>query len=87
MSDNTIALTGARVHSYSVRTVKDAEKLRIVLEADIDDISADMGDLQKALLIHKQSDTEVGMKLFKGSATSSAPVVNTASESDDDFDV
>lgn len=80
--DSTLAITGARVHSYGVRTVKDVEKLRVVLEIDCDDITADMGEVQKALYIHKKSDTEVGLNvLVRGGNQESVSV------EDDDFDV
>lgn len=78
----TIPLTGAKVHSYSVRSVKEVEKLRIVLEIDCDEITSDIGDVQKALYTHKKSDTEVGITLLvRGDS-----VVSVSIDSDD-FDV
>lgn len=61
------AITGFKVVSYGVRRVKDCEKIKLVLEADVDDIGCgeyDMGDLQGALLHHRVSDTDVGFSLF-----------------------
>jgi len=80
--DATLAITGAKVHSYGVRTVKDVEKLRVVLEIDCDEVTADMGEVQKALYIHKKSDTEVGLNvLVRGDSQVSVPV------DEDDFEV
>lgn len=80
--DTTLAITGAKVHSYGVRTVKDVEKLRVVLEIDCDEVTADMGEVQKALYIHKKSDTEVGLNvLVRGGNQASVSV------DEDDFDV
>lgn len=82
--DTTIPITGAKVHSYSVRTVKDVEKMRIVLEIDVDEITKDLGDVQKALLAHKQGDYEVGLNVLAcGTSVASVP----ADEPDDDFTV
>lgn len=61
------AVTGFKVVSYQVKRVKDSEKLRIIVEADVDDINSgdfDMGDVQGALLHHRSSDTDIGFALF-----------------------
>jgi len=64
MADKKVAVTGMKVVSYSVRRVKDTERLKLVLEADVDDVAADMGKVQKALLIHRVSDGDVGLTLL-----------------------
>ena len=64
---NAQAVTGFKVVSYQVKRVKDSEKLRIVIEAEVDDIGCgpcDMGDFQKALLHHRVSDTDVGFSVL-----------------------
>ena len=60
-------ITGFKVIKYDVRRAKDSEKLRLILEADFDDISCgnfNMGDMQGALLLHRVGDTDVGLNLF-----------------------
>ena len=66
-SNSTQAVTGFKVVSYQVKRVKDSEKLRVVIEADVDDIgcgACDMGDFQKALLHHRVSDTDIGFSVL-----------------------
>lgn len=61
------AVTGFKVIKYDVRRVRDSEKLRLILEADFDDISCgefNMGDMQGALLIHRTGDTDIGLSVF-----------------------
>jgi hypothetical protein len=61
------AITGFKVVRYSVKRVKDSEKIVLLLEADVDDIGCgeyDMGDVQGALLNHRVSDSDVGLSLF-----------------------
>lgn len=58
---------GFKVLSYSVKKGKDTEKMRLVLEAEVDDISAgdlDMGKVLKALLDHQVGETAVGLSVF-----------------------
>lgn len=80
--DGKLAITGAKVHSYGVRSVKDVEKLRVVLEIDCDDVTADMGEVQKALYVHKKSDTEVGLNVLVRKNDNPSVAVE-----DDDFEV
>ena len=66
-SKNRQAVTGFKVVSYQVKRVKDSEKLKLVLEADIDEIGCgecDMGDFQKALLHHRVSDIDIGFSVL-----------------------
>lgn len=61
------AVTGFKVKDYASKKTKTAQKFRIVLEAELDDIGAgsfDMGDFQKALLTHQDSETPVGLSVF-----------------------
>ena len=67
------SVKGFKVVRYSVKRVKDAEKLVLVLEADIDDVGCgnyNMGDVLGAMLNHRVSDTDVGFALFMNSETS-----------------
>lgn len=70
MSEGTAkkqAVTGFKVVSYNSKKTKEDVKFRIVLEASVDDIglgSCNMGDLQKALLSHQDSETSIGLNVF-----------------------
>ena len=60
-------IVGLRVIKFDSRKAKDTEKIRIVLEADIDNLgfgSKSLGDFLGALEHHKSSDTDVGFSLF-----------------------
>ena len=64
------SVTGFKVIKYDVRRAKDSEKLRLILEADFDDISCgefNMGDVQGALLVHRIGDTDIGLSVFMNS--------------------
>jgi len=61
------SVTGFRVKDYGPKKTKDGQKFRIVLEAEVDEIGTgdfDMGDVQKALLAHQDSEVSVGLSLF-----------------------
>lgn len=61
------AITGFKVVKYDSRKAKDTEKLRLVLEADIDDIGCgeyNIGDVLGALQHHHSGETDVGFALF-----------------------
>lgn len=61
------AVTGFNIVTFQVKKAKDTEKVKLVLEADIDNIGAgsrDMGDVLKALQHHMTGDTEVGLSVF-----------------------
>lgn len=61
------AVTGFNILTFQVKKSKDTEKVKLVLEADIDCIgsgSFDIGDVLKALQHHMTGDTEVGLSLF-----------------------
>ena len=61
------SVAGFKVLKYDVKKSKDTEKLRIILEADVDDIksgSMDMGDVQKAFLDHMVGEYEVGLTVL-----------------------
>jgi hypothetical protein len=58
---------GFKVLGYSVKKSKDTEKVRLVLEAVVDDIACgdcDMGDVLKALLDHQVGEVAVGLSVF-----------------------
>ena len=61
------AVTGFKVLTYQSKKAKDGCKLKLVLEAEVDGITAgefDFGDVSKALAVHQESETEVGLSLF-----------------------
>lgn len=61
------AVTGFKVITFQVKKTKDNEKVKLVLEADVDAIGAgthDMGDVLKALLNHQVGDSDVGLSVF-----------------------
>ena len=61
------SVTGFKVLTFQVKKSKDTEKVKLVLEADVDDIGAgeyDMGDVLKALLSHQTGDEDVGLAVF-----------------------
>lgn len=61
------AVGGFKIVGYSVKKSKEGEKVRLVLEATVDEIACgeyNMGDVQGALLHHQVGDTEVGLSLF-----------------------
>lgn len=74
------AVTGFSIVTFQVKKAKDTEKVRIVLEADVDDIGAgarDMGDVLKAFQYHMTADTEIGLSVFM-------TVVSTATATEDE---
>ena len=61
------SVSGFKILGYSVKKAKETEKIKLVLEAEVDAISAancDMGQIMKALLDHQTGDVEVGLSLF-----------------------
>lgn len=61
------SVVGLKVTKFDSRKAKDTEKIRILLEADIDDLGfgdKTIGDFFGALEHHKSSDTDVGFGLF-----------------------
>lgn len=61
------SVSGFRVLNFSVKKAKDTEKLKLVLEAEVDNVSAadcDMGDVMKALLDHQVGEVDVGLSIF-----------------------
>ena len=61
------SITGFKVLNFQVKKAKDTEKVKLVLEADVDNIGAgnnDMGDVLKALLHHQTGDVDVGLSVF-----------------------
>lgn len=69
MIDGTVkqAVSGFTLTGFSVKKVKDGEKIKITLEAPVEDLSAgdfDNGKIMNALSNHLSGDTEVGLTLF-----------------------
>ena len=61
------AVTGFKVVTFQVKKTKDSEKVKLVLEADVDAIGSgeyDMGDVLKALLNHQTGDSDVGLSVY-----------------------
>jgi uncharacterized protein YqeY len=67
METSKQAVTGFKVLTFQVKKSKDTEKVKMVLEAEVDTIGAgeyDMGDVLKALLSHQTGDVDVGLSVF-----------------------
>ena len=70
MDENTAkkqSVSGFKILGYSVKKSKDTEKIKLILEAEVDGISAancNMGEIMKALLDHQVGDVDVGLSLF-----------------------
>jgi len=69
MVDNTVkqAVNGFKVCGFSVKKTKDGEKIKLILEAAVEDLSAgefDNGKIMNALNNHLSGDTDVGLTLF-----------------------
>lgn len=67
MDTSKQAVTGFKVLTFQVKKAKDSERVKIVLEADVDTVGAgehDMGDVLKALLTHQTGDVDVGLSVF-----------------------
>ena len=61
------AVTGFKVISYSSKRTKTGQKFKVVLEAEVEEVGTgafDMGDFQKSLLHHQDSETAVGLNVF-----------------------
>ena len=72
MSDTTgtmikQSISGFHIAGYSVKKTKDGEKIKLILEANVDDVGAgenDSGKVMSSLTNHLASDIEVGLSLF-----------------------
>jgi len=68
MSDVKQGVTGFKIVSFHVKKAKESEKVKILLEADVNDIGVgpkhDMGDLLKAFLSHQTGDVDIGLSVF-----------------------
>jgi hypothetical protein len=70
MSDEKVkkqAITGFKIMKYDSRKARDTEKLRIILEAEVDEISCGnykIGDVLGALQHHQSGETDVGLSVF-----------------------
>jgi hypothetical protein len=61
------SVNGLRVINYMVKKAKEGEKLKIILEADVENVSAGsygLGDVLKALWSHTAAETDVGFSVF-----------------------
>ena len=60
-------VAGFKVKEYQVKKGKDTEKVKLILEANVEDIKSgeiDFGEILKALWSHQASETDVGFSLF-----------------------
>jgi len=67
METSKQSVTGFKVLNFQVKKAKDSERVKLVLEADVDAIGSgtcDMGDVLKALLQHQTGDVDVGLSVF-----------------------
>jgi len=58
---------GFKVVTYTMKKGKESEKLRLVLEAEVDEITSgqyDMGDVMKAFLDHATGESAVALRVF-----------------------
>ena len=61
------AVTGFKVATFQVKKTRDSERVKLVLEADVDTITAgdyNVGDVLKALLSHQTGDADIGLSVF-----------------------
>ena len=61
------SVVGFKILKYDSRKTKENEKLRVILEVDLDELGCgehSVGDFLGALEHHKSSDTDVGFSLF-----------------------
>ena len=61
------AVTGFKILNYGSKKAKEGIRFRIVIEAELDSIGAgefDMGAIQKALVTHQDSETDIGFSLL-----------------------
>lgn len=64
------AFTGFKIVKYDSRKARDTEKLRVILEAEVDDIGCGelkISDLLGAMQSHQSSETDIGFSLFVNS--------------------
>lgn len=68
---NAQSVGGFKVLNYSVKKAKETEKVKLVLEADVDEITTgphSMGDFLQALLHHQTGETAVALRVFMNSS-------------------
>jgi hypothetical protein len=61
------SVTGFKVVTYQVKKGKETEHLKLVLQADVENIGAGtygFGEVLKALWSHQASDMDVGFSVF-----------------------
>ena len=61
------SVTGFKVLNYQIKKEKETEKVKLVLEANVEDIKAgnfDFGEVLKALWAHQAGENDVGFSLF-----------------------
>lgn len=67
MSDLKQSVTGFKVCNLSIKRGKDTEKVRLVLEASVEDVKAgefDVGDVINGLTNALSADSELGLSVF-----------------------
>ena len=61
------AVGGFKINTFNIKKTKDGEKIKLVLEASVEDLASgtyDVGDVMNALTNHMTGDSEVGLSLF-----------------------
>ena len=61
------AITGFKIMKYDSRKAKDTEKIRIILEAEVDTITYgefNIGDVLDAFQHHQSGETDIGLTVF-----------------------
>ena len=61
------AVNGLIVKDIQIKKAKDSEKLKLILEANVEDVTAgelDFGEVVKALWSHQASDTDIGFSVL-----------------------
>jgi uncharacterized protein YqeY len=67
MDSTKQAVSGFRVCGFSIKKVKEEEKLKLILEATVADLGAgefDIGDVMNGLTNHITSDQDIGLSIF-----------------------
>ncbi len=61
------AVKGFKVSSFNIKKGKETEKIKLVLEANVEDIASaeyDVGDVLNSVANHMTGDQEIGLSLF-----------------------
>ena len=67
MESKKQSVSGFKVINYTVKKVKDTEKVKLVLEAEVGDMGAGefgFGDVLKALWDYQAGETDIGISML-----------------------